>query len=126
MSEKLIGVIVAHTDVSEALLAAVRAIVGDETGLVAVSNRGCDRTALLRRLDEAVRGRPAVIFTDMAGGSCAHTAVSLAHGRPDLKVVTGVNLAMLVDFAFHRELTLEAAAERAVQTGRTAVTQVAT
>ncbi len=124
MSEKLIGVIVAHTDVSQALLAAVRAIAGDETGLVAVSNRGCDRKALLSRLDEAVRGRPAVIFTDMAGGSCAHTAVLLAHGRPDLKVVTGVNLAMLVDFAFHRELPLEAAAERAVQTGRSAVTQV--
>ncbi len=124
MSEKLIGVIVAHTDVSEALLAAVRAIVGDETGLVAVSNRGCDRTALLRRLDEAVRGRPAVIFTDMAGGSCAHTAVLLAHGRPDLKVVTGVNLAMLVDFAFHRELPLAAVAERAVATGKAAVSLV--
>lgn len=125
MSEKLIGVIVAHTDVSEALLAAVRAIAGDETGLVAVSNRGCDRKALLARLDEAVRGRPAVIFTDMAGGSCAHTAAHLAHGRADVRVVTGVNLAMLVDFAFHRDLPLEAAAERAVQTGRTAVGLVA-
>jgi mannose/fructose-specific phosphotransferase system component IIA len=124
MSEKLIGVIVAHTDVSEALLAAVRAIVGDETGLVAVSNRGCDKAALLRRLDEAVRGRPAVIFTDMQGGSCAHTAAALARGRSDLRVVTGVNLAMLVDFAFHRELSLDAAADRAVQTGRAAVAVV--
>jgi mannose/fructose-specific phosphotransferase system component IIA len=121
MSEKLAGVVVAHSDVAEALLAAVRAIAGDDTGLVAVSNRGCDRAGLLRRLDEAVQGRPAVIFTDMAGGSCAHTAVALAHGRPDLRVVTGVNLAMLVDFVFHRELPLEAAAERAVQTGRTGV-----
>ncbi len=118
MSEKLIGVIVAHTDVADALLTAVRAIAGDETGLVAVSNRGADRGALVKRLEEAVGGRPAVIFTDMAGGSCAHTAAHLAHGREDLRVVTGVNLAMLVDFAFHRDLPLEAAAERAVQTGR--------
>ena len=126
MSEKLSGVIVAHTELAEALLAAVRAIAGDETGLVAVSNRGSDRAALLQRLDAAIGGRPALIFTDMAGGSCAHTAVHLAHGRQDLRVVTGVNLAMLIDFVFHRELPLEAAAERAVQTGRTGVGIVGT
>jgi PTS system mannose-specific IIA component len=121
MSENLVGVIVAHTDVAEALLAAVRAIAGDDAGLVAVSNRGCDRAALAARLEQALAGRPALIFTDMAGGSCAHTAVAVARTRADLKVVTGVNLAMLVDFAFHRDLPLEAAAERAVHTGRTAV-----
>ncbi len=121
MSEKLNGVIVAHTELAEALLAAVRAIAGDETGLVAVTNRGSDRAELLKRLAAAVAGRPTLVFTDMAGGSCAHTAVALARGRPDLRVVTGVNLAMLLDFVFHRERTLEAAAERAVQTGRTGV-----
>ena len=125
MSEKLTGVVVAHTELADALLAAVGAIAGDDTGLVAVSNRGCDRAALLKRLDEAVRGRPALIFTDMAGGSCAFTAAHLARARPDLRVVTGVNLAMLVDFAFHRELPLDAAAERAVQTGRAGVGIVA-
>ena len=125
MSEQLSGVIVAHTDVAEALLAAVRAIVGDETGLVAVSNRGSDLKALMKRIDEAVEGRPALIFTDMPGGSCAHTAAALARGRPELRVVTGVNLAMLLDFVFHRELPLEAAAERAVQTGRVSVGIVA-
>jgi mannose/fructose-specific phosphotransferase system component IIA len=121
MSEKLIGVIVSHTDLADALLAAVSAIAGDDTGLVAVSNRGCDRAALLKRLDAAIGGRPALVFTDMAGGSCAFTAAHLAHGRPDVRVVTGVNLAMLIDFVFHRELPLESAAERAVQTGRTGV-----
>jgi len=125
MSEKLSGVIVAHTELAEALLAAVQAIAGDETGLVAVSNRGSDLKALMKRIDEAVGGRPAVIFTDMPGGSCAHTAAALARGRPELRVVTGVNLAMLLDFVFHRELPLEAAAERMVQTGRVSVGIVA-
>jgi PTS system mannose-specific IIA component len=121
MNSGLLGVVVAHTEVAEALLGAVRAIAGDEVGLVAVSNRGCDRAALVRRIDEATAGRPALIFTDMAGGSCAHTAAMLARGRADVRVVSGVNLAMLVDFTFHRDLSLEAAAERAVQTGRAAV-----
>jgi mannose/fructose-specific phosphotransferase system component IIA len=60
----------------------------------------------------------------MPGGSCAHTAAAAARGRPELRVVTGVNLAMLLDFVFHRELPLEAAAERAVQTGRASVAVV--
>lgn len=121
MNELLAGVIVAHTDVAAALLAAVRAIAGEDHGLIAVSNRGTDRSSLTRVLEEALGGRRAVIFTDMAGGSCAHTAVAMAHGRSDVKVVTGVNLAMLVDFAFHRGLPLEEAARRAVEIGRTAV-----
>lgn len=125
MNDLLAGVIVAHADVAEALLAAVRAIAGEDHGLVAVSNRGTDRESLTRALEAAVGDRAAVVFTDMAGGSCAHTAVAMAHGRSNLKVVTGVNLAMLVDFAFHRGLPLEEAARRAVEIGRTAVGIVA-
>ncbi len=127
MSERLVGVIVAHADMADALLAAVRSIVGDETGLVAVSNRGCDRQGLTRRIEAALAeggGGQALVFADLAGGSCAHIAAALAHLRSDIRVVTGVNLAMLVDFVFHRDLPLAEAAERAAQTGRTAVAVV--
>lgn len=121
MSEPLVGVVVAHSEVAAALLSAVRAIAGEDAGLVGVSNTGCDRAGLTRDLEAAIGGRPAVVFTDMAGGSCAFTAAALARGRGDVKVVTGVNLAMLVDFAFHRDLPVAEAAQRAVEVGRTAV-----
>lgn len=122
MSEALTGVVVAHAGVADALVAAVAAIAGAEHGLEAVSNSGCDRPALAARLEEALAGRPAVVFTDMAGGSCAHTALGLARARGEVRVVTGVNLAMLVDFVFHRSLPVEEAARRAVEVGRGAVT----
>ena len=38
--------------------------------LVAVSNTGCDRGALEERVAEAVGPGPAVVFVDLASGSC--------------------------------------------------------
>jgi mannose/fructose-specific phosphotransferase system component IIA len=38
-----------------------------------------------------------------------------------VKVVTGVNLAMLVDFVFHVSLDAEAAAEHAIAAGTRAI-----
>jgi mannose/fructose-specific phosphotransferase system component IIA len=124
MSEPLLGVVFAHAEVAAALVSAVRAIAGEGHGLVAVSNEGCDRAALAARLDATIAGRPAVVFTDMPGGSCAFSAGAYARSHPEVRVVSGVNLAMLLDFAFHRDAAPDAAAERAVKTGRQSVAAV--
>ena len=121
MSEPLRGVIVSHADVARALIAAVESITGVSDALVAVSNDGCDREALFHVLEEAVGTGSAVLFVDLPGGSCLTGAVAYARGRRDLGVVTGVNLAMLLDFIFHRDLTPEAAAQRAAAAGNRAI-----
>ena len=121
MSEPLHGVVVSHAAVAEALLAAVAAITGVSDALVAVSNEGCDTGALTERLTRAIGGRPAVLFVDLPGGSCLTSSVRLARGRTDVAVVTGVNLAMLLDFVFHRDLLPAGAARRAVEAGSRAI-----
>lgn len=121
MSEPLIGVVLAHDELAAALVAAVREIAGDEHGLLPVSNAGSDRKAITAHLDAAIAGRPAVVFADLPGGSCAFSAAAFARERPEVRVVTGVNLAMLVDFVFHRHLSPADAAARAIETGRRAV-----
>jgi mannose PTS system EIIA component len=124
MSEPVRGVVVTHGDLAAALLGAVRAIAGHDGGLVALSNAGCDRTALARLVGEAVGTGPALVFTDLAGGSCTAVAAAVARERPGTRVVSGVNLGMLLDFVFHREEPLEAAAARAAASGRDAVREV--
>ena len=121
MNEPLRGVIVSHAAVAQALLSAVAAITGVNDALVPVSNDGCDSGALTERLTQAIAGRPAVLFVDLPGGSCLTSSVRLARGRVDVAVVTGVNLAMLLDFVFHRDLAPADAARRAAEAGSRAI-----
>jgi len=120
MSE-LRGVIVSHAAVAEALVAAVRAITGVEGALIPVSNEGCDQDALKARLVEATASQPAVLFVDLPGGSCLTSSLRFARGRAELAVVTGVNLAMLLDFVFHRDVAPAEAARRAAEAGGKAI-----
>jgi mannose/fructose-specific phosphotransferase system component IIA len=121
MSEPLRGVVVSHAELAGALVGAVRAISGVDDALVPVSNEGCDPKALAARIEAAIGGVPAVLFVDLPGGSCLTSAIRLAHGHADIAVVTGVNLAMLLDFVFHRDVSPGEAARRAVEAGGRAI-----
>ena len=120
MSE-LKGVIVSHAAVAQALVAAVAAITGIEGALVPVSNEGCGTEALAERLRDAVGDGPAVLFVDLPGGSCLTSSARYAKQHADVAVVTGVNLAMLLDFVFHRDVAPGDAARRAVDAGGKAI-----
>lgn len=123
MTQQLHGVVVCHGDLSRALVASVEEISGIRGALTPVSNAGCDRVLLEERIVEAVAGRPALVFVDMPSGSCLFAAMRRASPLPGVRVITGVNLAMLVDFVFHRDLEPAAAAERAIETGAKAILQ---
>ena len=117
----LTGVVAAHGGVATALVQAAESISGVTGALTAVSNTDCDRGKLEERIHAAIAGRPAVLFVDMPSGSCLFASLSRFKQEPNVRVVTGVNLAMLVDFVFHLALTPEAAAARAAQTGAKAI-----
>jgi mannose/fructose-specific phosphotransferase system component IIA len=103
------------------MIAAAEHISGVTGALTPVSNSGCDRASIERRVAEAVGQGPAIVFVDMPSGSCMFAAMQTLKAIAGVKVVTGVNLAMLVDFIFHRELPAAEAAERAVRAGAAAI-----
>ena len=121
MSDGLLGVVVSHGRLGDAFLGAVRQITGEPDGLVAVSNDGCDRDALQERIAAVVGSRPAVVFTDLPSGSCLQAAATYLRTHEAVAVVAGVNLAMLIDFIYHRDLSAVDAATRAVAKGGQAV-----
>src|SRR5256886_5261082 len=104
MSEPLRGVIVSHAAVAQALLAAVTVITGVRDALVPVSNDGCDTGALAERLTQAIDNKPAILVVALPRGACLTSPVRLARSKTDVAGGTGAEPAMLLHFAFHREL----------------------
>ena len=121
MSEPLHGVVVCHGGLAPALVAAVEEISGIRGALVAISNADCDRTVLEQRVVAAAGGHPKIVFVDLPSGSCLFAALHGLGRRDGVRVVTGVNLAMLLEFVFHRDLDPDAAVSRLVETGARAI-----
>jgi mannose/fructose-specific phosphotransferase system component IIA len=121
MSEELRGVVVCHGPLAGALVQAAEQISGVPGALIPVSNTGCDRETLEDRVLAAVDRQPSVVFVDLASGSCLFAVLKRLRAEPSVKVVTGVNLAMLVDFVFHRSLSPAEAASRAMAAGEKSI-----
>jgi mannose/fructose-specific phosphotransferase system component IIA len=126
MSEILVrGLIVAHSSLAAALAGAVRQISGmGEEALLTISNEGRGPEQLLEAVREAVGDAPAILFTDLGSGSCAFAARKLAIQRPSTGIVFGVNLPVLLDFVFHRDLPVGLLVERLVEKGKGGITGV--
>jgi mannose/fructose-specific phosphotransferase system component IIA len=124
MSDPVRGVVVAHASLADGLVASVRAISGvDGEALQALTNEGCGPDALQQRVNAALPADegPAIVFTDLGSGSCAFAARRIALERPNTGIVTGVNLPVLLDFVFHRDMPLAELVERLVDKGRAGI-----
>jgi len=123
MSEPVRGLVVSHATLAEGLVQSVQKIAGAEPDVLRpVSNEGCGPDALQKAVAAQTGTGPVIVFTDMPSGSCAFAARRLTLDRPDTAVVCGVNLPMLLDFVFHRDLSLPELTERLVNKGKAAIT----
>jgi PTS system N-acetylgalactosamine-specific IIA component len=88
-----------------------------------MSNAGLGAAEITEAMRERLKASGLeVIFTDLPAGSCTIAARRLLRERPDLVLVTGANLATLLDFAFHADLPPGDAARHAADKGRDSVT----
>ncbi len=112
------GIVVAHGRLSEALVEAAEEITGMNAALVPLSNQGVSPADLKLNLAEAIGAGPAVVFVDLASGSCGFAASTALRSCSSVSVVTGVSLPMLIEFLFHRDLELPELVGRLVDKGR--------
>ncbi len=114
-------VIVAHGTLAHALLAATEHVVGRLANAHAVSIEPSDdlhaRQAEINRLVAAANsGDGVVLITDMFGGTPSNLALGAING-PDVEVIYGVNLPLLVKLAKMRDQPLEQAVRASLEAG---------
>lgn len=115
------AVVAGHGDFARGLVTAVQQISGRGELFETVSNAALGAEALAEAIAAAATANAAgVVFTDLPGGSCTLAARRVARGHPQLAVVTGTNLAMLLEFALHGDAS-PAALGRVVDKGRLAM-----
>lgn len=116
------GVVITHGNLARCLVETAESISGVPGALAPISNDGCSPDVLVSRIKDAVDDSPSLLFVDLASGSCAHAARFVGRQIAGIAVVTGVNLPMLLDFSFHRDLEVSELAERVVEKGRAGAT----
>ena len=120
-------VIVTHGGLASEFLSAMEHVVGPQRGVAAICIGPDDDMERRRRdiVDAAAAvddGEGVILLTDMFGGTPSNLAISCM-GRPNVEVIAGINMPMLVKLAKVREeCPLEEAVAAAQAAGRKYVT----
>lgn len=117
---RLKALVIGHKDFATGIVSAVTAITGREDLFRTASNYGLDTRGTEALLREAIADGVLMIFSDLPAGSTTMAARRAQRDHPAVTVVTGVNLPMLLDYAFAAP-DAEHAADAAVEKGRAAM-----
>ena len=118
-SEKPRAVVVGHGEFAGGLVSAVGQICGMADKLVVLSMMGMtpeDIEATIRQHLDRTGAR--VIFTDLPAGSATIAARRIVRDDPGIVLVSGVNLATLLDFVFNTDQSPTEAARAAAERGK--------
>lgn len=119
------ALVAGHADFATGIISAVAQIAGRPEVFLPFSNRDLSAKDVEKQMRELVsQPNVSTIFTDLPAGSCTMAARRLLRERPDLVLVTGANLATLLEFVFSEPMTPADTARYAVERGRTALATV--
>ena len=116
-------VLVTHGRLAVEFVAAMEHVVGPQERVEAVcigpdddmEARRADISAVAARVDS---GKGVILLTDMFGGTPSNLAISLM-GKPNVEVIAGINLPMLIRLASVRnQMDVANAVEAAQEAGR--------
>jgi len=113
------AIVVGHGEFAGGLVSAVGQICGMADKLVVMSMMGMtpeDIESAIRAQLSSTGAR--VIFTDLPAGSATIAARRIVKDEPGLVLVSGVNLATLLDFVFNTSVPPTEAARAAAERGK--------
>jgi PTS system mannose-specific IIA component len=128
MSDTVLTLIVAHSDLAKALLSSIEKILGKQDNTYIFSNEHDSPPVLAARIEDRIReAQPEriVCFTDLKGGSCWTLAGMLKSKYKKMTVISGVNLPMLATYFNNRQkMEMEALIEKTLADGCRGITRL--
>jgi PTS system mannose-specific IIA component len=116
------ALLVTHGNLGSELVSTAQLIVGPQTGVKVLSNEDLSSESLCEAVQSEVLtyGRDeTVIFVDVAGGSCLTACKAAQSECRRIKVLSGVNLPMVLEFFHYRaKLPFDELIERVLTKGR--------
>ena len=113
------AIVVGHGEFAGGLVSAVGQICGMADKLVVLSMMGMTPESIEEMLrDQISRTGARVIFTDLPAGSATIAARRIVKDDPEIVLVSGVNLATLLDFVFNNAVSPTEAARTAAERGK--------
>jgi PTS system N-acetylgalactosamine-specific IIA component len=113
------AIVIGHGEFAGGLVSAVGQICGMADKLVVLSMMGMTPESIEETIrDQLTRTGARVIFTDLPAGSATIAARRIVKDDPGLVLVSGVNLATLLDFVFNTEVPPTEAARAAAERGK--------
>ena len=111
-----------HAMFADGMISAVDQIAGAGHLFKAVTNTGlsgpaCEMSFRTAAVESAIK----VFFTDLPGGSATLAVRRLMRDNDSIILVTGANLATLLEFAFHTDEDPDEAARMAAEKGRASI-----
>jgi PTS system mannose-specific IIA component len=116
-------VVAAHGDLADAFVDAARLICGQLADLHAVGLRPNESPESFAERLEAACGpdTPLLLLTDLVGGTPHNVAMAMSRRRTAAFLISGVNLAVLVEAATNPDVLDATLVERLVREGRGAL-----
>ncbi len=122
------GIILTHGPIGDAMIEAVRCIMGLDEGLHSLIVNNMSVTEISSRLSALIHAPEVkqdgvIVMASLKGGSCWNVAVAVAKDHAHVRVISGVNLSMVLSFVTKRDLlTLEKLADAVVKDGLRGIT----
>ena len=113
------AIVIGHGEFAGGLVSAVGQICGMADKLVVLSMMGMTPESIEATIREQLERTGArVIFTDLPAGSATIAARRIVKEDPGIVLVSGVNLATLLDFVFNTAVSATEAARTAAERGK--------
>lgn len=123
------AIVVTHGKLAEEFIATARKIYGESPGVHAISNDDKSPSTLAADLEAVIEsGGPDdsyVVFVDFLGGSCGHATLAVERRHRNVRIISGVNLPMLLAFLNKRnEVSFERLPSELASRGRDSIQAV--